>query len=306
MPVNTTQTDGKQDMNLSFTRSRTVAVLLGAGALAVAGTTGAVASSMVTSHDIANHTIQAQDMATGSVNHRVIRDGAVRFQDLNTSLQGRVAQGGPQGPAGHDATYVGPNWSIVDRNVIGNGDAYLRSGPSAAGDVQPPSGIGSLGIRTGSGSDKATFGDQVDFAGQSLSNISKVSYYVFATGEDLETAANNLPSVQFEINPQTTRTFSTLVYVPQSATPNAWTKIDASTDQNWYFTGGLGTDSGCNQTTYCTLAQAEAAVPAATLLTVQINKGRDYAFSGAVDDLQIGNKVYDFEPFGVTKSTVNN
>jgi len=105
MPVNTTQTDGKQDMNLSFTRSRTVAVLLGAGALAVAGTTGAVASSMVTSHDIANHTIQAQDMATGSVTHRVIQDGAVHSRDLSAGLWAHVQKGGPKGDNGLAGAY---------------------------------------------------------------------------------------------------------------------------------------------------------------------------------------------------------
>ena len=47
----------------------------------------------------------------------------------------------------------------------------------------------------------------------------------------------------------------------------------------------------------------KAAVPNATLYTVQISKGRDWAFSGAVDALQINNAVYDFEPFGVSQTT---
>ena len=49
--------------------------------------------------------------------------------------------------------------------------------------------------------------------------------------------------------------------------------------------------------------QAKAAAPDATLFTAQITKGRDYAFSGAVDALQINNVVYDFEPFGVSEAT---
>ena len=64
-------------------------------------------------------------------------------------------------------------------------------------------GIGSLGIHTGSGSDKAVFGNQVDFAGDPVSGLNTVSYYVFATGEDLvgpRTPAN-LPGVSFEVNP---------------------------------------------------------------------------------------------------------
>ncbi len=34
-------------------------------------------------------------------------------------------------------------------------------------------------------------------------------------------------------------------------------------------------------------------------MSVQITKGPDYAFSGAVDNLRINKTVYDFEPFGV-------
>ena len=43
-------------------------------------------------------------------------------------------------------------------------------------------------------------------------------------------------------------------------------------------------------------------MPDATILSAQITKGRDFAFTGAVDALQINNSVYDFEPFGVTKT----
>jgi hypothetical protein len=286
----------------SALRSRAVAVVSGAVVLTVAAGGSALASGKLTSQDIENGTIRAVDVATGGVNSRVIRDdsvkgvdlhdGTVAERDLTPALRGKVTK-----PA-----YVGQNWSIIDRNVIGNGDAYLRSGPSATGDVAPPSGIGSLGLRTGAPTDKAAFGDQVDFAHQPLSGIDTVSYYVFTTGENNALAANNLPSVAFEVDPNTNgRTFSTLVYVPTQAASNDWTKLDASTDKQWYYTGAFGTDSGCNQTTYCTLAQAKAAAPDATLYTAEITKGRDYAFSGAVDDLRINDTVYDFEPNGVVQ-----
>jgi hypothetical protein len=285
---------------------RSAAVVAGAVVLTVAASTGAVASGLVKSADIKDRTIQAVDMATGSVDSRVlgndsvtssaIQDGAVHGNDLGDGLAAKIDKGAAP-------RYVGANWSIIDRNVIGNGDSYLRSGPTAGTDVAPPMGIGSLGMRTGSADDKAAFGDQVDFADMSLSSINTVSYYVFTTGENNAIAANNLPSVEFEVNPHTARTFSTLVYVPVSATPNAWTKLDASTARQWYFTGGFGTDSGCNQTTYCTLAEAQTAAPGATLYSTEISKGRDYAFSGAVDALQINNTVYDFEPNGVSATT---
>ena len=285
--------------------SRALAVVSGAAILTAAAAGGAVAKSMVTSHDIKNGTIHAIDMATDSANSRVIgdgavhskeiRDGSVHSQDLQKNLLDKLKQ-----PA-----YVGPNWSIIDRNVIGNGDAYLRTGPSSAGalgNVTPPSGVGSLGLRTGSGSDKVAFGDQVDLAGRHLGGIHTVSFYVFTTGENNQISTSNLPSVEFEVNPNTGgSTFSTLVYVPTAAASNTWTKLDASTAQQWYYTGGFGTTSGCNQTTYCTLADAEAAAPDATIYSVEINKGRDFAFSGAVDDLQLNGTVYDFEPSGVIR-----
>jgi hypothetical protein len=84
----------------------------------------------------------------------------------------------------------------------------------------------------------------------------------------------------------------------------AWTNIDASTAQRWFLTGdaGLPANSTCNQTTYCTLAQAKASFPTATVGTIQITKGRDVEFSGAVDALVVNAKTYGFEPFGVTSN----
>lgn len=281
-------------MKVQMTRTKTV--LIATAALVVVAGGSATASSLITN----------KQLATGAVNSRVIKNGSVKQHDLapsvvaklnRTGTTGPQGSTGPQGPAG-TAKYVGPNWSIIDRNVIGNGDSYLRSGPDT-----PPSGIGSLGLRTGSGSDKADFGNQVDFVGSPLSSLGSVSYSVYVTGEDLSISPGNIPNVQFEVNPHTARSYSTLVYVPPagSATANAWTKLDA-TGAQWYYTGGFGTDSGCNQTTYCTLQQAEAAAPNGTLISAQISKGRDYAFSGAVDDLTFGSKKYDFEPLGVVVS----
>lgn len=43
----------------------------------------------------------------------------------------------------------------------------------------------------------------------------------------------------------------------------------------------------------------KAFYPNATILSVALAKGRDYAFTGAVDKLVLGTEVYDFEPTGV-------
>ncbi len=155
--------------------------------------------------------------------------------------------------------------------------------------------------------DKAAFGNEVDFRGDALADFDTVKYSVYTTGENRTQAANNLPSVSFEVDPSgpedaTAPNYSTLVFTPETAESNAWTELDASTEKRWYYTGAAGTASGCNQTTYCTLEEAKAAYPGATVYTVQITKGRDYAFSGAVDGLVLNDTTYDFEPFGVTET----
>ena len=268
-------------------------IVLGATTiLALSAGSGAVAAGLVTSEDIKDQTIRTRDISDDAITSSKIQDGGVRKADLSSGVSSQLG-------------YTGAEWSIVDRNTIGNGDAFLRAGPSSAGST-PPLGVGSLGLRTGSAQDKAVFGNQTDFAGDPLSGISTVKYSVFTTGEN---GAGNLPNVQFEVDPNTATSsnFSTLVFVPGSQNPG-WSEIDAGTadasaTQGWYYTGAFGTESGCNQTTYCTLEDAKAAAPDATIYTVQFSKGRDNAFSGAVDALTLNTTTYDFEPLGVREVT---
>jgi hypothetical protein len=287
---------------MSLFKSRFATVFAAAVVLVVFSSLSAVGASMITSSKIKDGTIRSVDIHNGTIGMRDLN------QTVHNGIDGDRGPQGPQGPAGPPGTarYVGPNWSIVDRNVIGNGDSYLRSGPGT-----PPLGMGSLGLRTGSSSDKAVFGDQSDFYGETLASLSTLKYSVFATGEDLGASPINLPNLQFEVNPHLSGsggTYSTLIFVPTagSASPNAWSELDASTAKQWYLTGngpeGAGTTTGCNDANYCTLAQVKAAAPDATLLTAQISKGRDWAFSGAVDKLVINDTTYDFEPFGVSSN----
>ena len=187
----------------SMANGRTLTLVACASILAIAAGGGAVAGSLITSADIKDKTIKKVDLAKNAVVTKKVKDGTLKLKDLDKATQDAIAQGGPQGPAGPpgatgpqgpkgdagSATYLGPNWSVVDRNVIGSGDAFLRSGPSvgatAGPSSRPPMGIGSLGIRTGSPDDKAAFGNQVDWVGTSLSTISTVSFYIFTTGENI-------------------------------------------------------------------------------------------------------------------------
>ena len=152
----------------NFLNSRFGAVATGSVAIALIGGSAGYAAGQIGSADIRDDSIRSVD----------IQDGTIRNRDL-----------------GANAT-PGERWSIVDRNVIGNGDSYLRTGPDGA-----PYGTGSLGLRTGSAEDKASFGNQVDFGGDPLSGIETVAYSVYTTGENNQRYAENGPSVTMEIDP---------------------------------------------------------------------------------------------------------
>ena len=302
-------------MKLRLPSGRAATVLGAAAVLALATGGGAVAGGMISGAQIKNGTVDTVDLAPQSVESTRVENGSLRMYDLNENVQDKIKAGGPagpQGPAGPagpagTAEYVGANWSQVDRNVIGNAFSQLRSGPVSENfgvSVKPPLGKGSLGIHTGSGADKVAFGNQVDFVGQKVSDFDTIKFSVFTTGENRAIAANNLPSVAMEVDPNLVDAvnYSTLVFVPTDAPANQWSEIDASSAKQWYFTGATGTTTGCNQTTYCTLAEVHEKAPEATIHTVQITKGRDYAFTGAVDALVLGAKTYDFEPYGVSSN----
>ena len=305
-------------MKFSLPNRRTGAVLGAAAIIAVATGGGAVAGTMITGAQIKNGTVETVDLAPESVNSSRVENQTLRMWDFSEGVQDRINAGGPRGPQGPQgetgpagpagtAKYVGANWSQVDRNVTGNAFSQLRSGPVSGNfgvTVEPPLGMGSLGIHTGSGADKVAFGNQVDFVGQKVSDLDTIKFSVFTTGENRTIATNNLPSVAMEVDPNVVEgvNYSTLVFVPTDAAANQWTEIDASSAKQWYFTGGTGTTTGCNQTTYCTLAEVHEKAPDATIHTVQITKGRDYAFTGAVDALVLGTTPYDFEPLGVSSN----
>jgi hypothetical protein len=287
---------------MSVFKSRFATVFTAAAVLVIFSSLSAVGAGMITSKKIKNDTIRSVDIHNGTIGMRDLNDNTKSQIRQHSAAQAPQSAQAPAPPG--KTKYDGPNWSIVDRNVEGNGDSYLRSGPSAGADVKPPLGNGSLGIRTGSGTDKAVFGNQVDFAGTALTSLNTLKYSVFVTGEDLGRYDANAPNLQFEVDPHLGAfRYSTLTYVPAAGylTANAWSELDASTAKQWYLTGSKNT-TGCDQNNYCTLDEVKSKIADATLLDAQISKGKDYAFSGAVDKLVVNDTTYDFEPFGVTSN----
>src|SRR3954447_24754315 len=310
-PPVTPQRPGRGFTTMKLFNNRTTAVAAGATILVLAGAGGAVAAGRITGRDIKDGSIYSRDIHDGSIYSRDIHNGTLHSWDFSAQATRSLRK------------YDGPNWSIIDRNTIGNGDAYLRAGPSyvdsSGNTVKPPLGVGSLGLRTGSTQDKADFGDQVDFAGKKVSSLQTLKYSIFTTGENNAASPGNLPNLTFEIDPNNPAItgsngnevhYTSMVYVPAGQDPG-WKEHDASEDttnggsSGWYFTNSAtASATGCTQATYCTLADAKKNIPDAKIFTVAISKGRDNPFSGAVDALVINTATYDFEPFGVTASTV--
>jgi len=257
-----------------------------------------------------------------------------------TGPQGDVGPPGPQGIPGpaSAATYTNPEWSVVDRNTNGSPVAALQGGPfvGAAANQKPPFGVGSLGMTVAGAPnfsagppdqrESAQFGNQVDFAGMDFDTITALGFHVFTTGENNGRGTPNMPSIKFEIDPNlespsSQSGFSTVTFTPANSTSNQWsgyidaTMAPASTSGlGFTMTGGASAaqnatppGTGCNLATPCTFDELKTRLndggTPAKIATFAVGKGRDFAWSGAVDGLRLNGTVYDFEPFGVQETT---
>lgn len=118
---------------LSPLRSRTAAVIAGAAVIAFAAGSGAVASSLVTSHDIKDGTIQAVDLHDGAATSRVIQDGGVHSTDLHGGLAARINSHAPVRAFG--SRFHNTNASVT---MTPDGVAFgpYADGGSAGGSIQ--------------------------------------------------------------------------------------------------------------------------------------------------------------------------
>jgi hypothetical protein len=293
----------------------------------IVGTTTATAASLITGKQIKNGTITAQDIKRGSVTQSRLAPG------LRERLQPVGAQGGSAlpGPAGAQGAAgakgdkgdkgekgekgdPGPkrssgNWGVINRNTIHSPTVELRSGPFDA-----PVGDGSLNLAVADGTEKAAYGNEVDFAGDDL-ELDEVGFHVYTTGENNAAPADNMPSIAFEIDPNIgaiASNYSTLVFTPKKTASNAWSGYIDATDPAsgwWGLTGGAfntpATQANCGLNgPRCTFGQVMGLLndggEPAKLISAGVTKGRDYEFHGAVDGLRINDDVYDFEETGVS------
>jgi hypothetical protein len=199
-----------------------------------------------------------------------------------------------------------PAWGEVLRNVKGNGRATL-----ATVSTHPPMGNGALVLHTGGPTDKAAFGNEIDYntaESWTPNDFTKLGYSVYTTGENADLAPNNMPSIAIEIDPNLdafpAKNYSTLVFAPNNSTANAWTAINALDDAQgkvWGLTGLPGTTCDINGAR-CTWTEMKAYLndgnEPARMKTLQVTKGSDFQFHGAVDKLQFRAETFDFEQAG--------
>jgi hypothetical protein len=295
-------------------------ILACVGVALIVGSTSATAATLITGKQIKNGTITADDIKRGSINKSRLSNG------LRSAIGGVGAQGTPSipGAAGAKGDHgdkgdkgdkgdPGPkrssgNWGVINRNTIHSPTVELRSGPFDA-----PEGDGSLNIAVADGTEKAAYGNEIDFAGKPL-NLTDVGFHVYTTGENNDAPADNMPSIAFEIDPNLSSTptnYSSLVFTPVKTASNAWSGyIDATSSGWWGLTGSAfnspATQANCGLNgPRCTFDQVmdllEDGGPAATILSAGVSKGRDYEFHGAVDGLRINGTVFDFEETGVVE-----
>jgi hypothetical protein len=284
----------------------------------VAGATSATAAKLITGDDIKDGSITGADIHNPTITNKDIKKGTIIKKKLSKAVQDALEQqGGPAGPKGDkgakgDKGDPGPtqsagNWGIQNRNVNGAPNISLRSGPPPT-----PLGSGSLNFLVAAGQ-TAAFGNEVDtFAGGEVDNLNQVGFRVYTTGENSARGNPNMPSITFEIDPNLTSTtsgFSSLVFVPATNSPsNQWSDYIDATDASqgfWWLTGAAGTATTCTLAAECTFDEVTTALadgdPAATILTVSVRKGADFAWQGAIDGLRINGNVYDFEEHGVVE-----
>jgi hypothetical protein len=305
-------------------------VLLGS---LIGGGTWAVAQGLITGRDIRDGSITGRDIRRGAIGSREIRDRSINNRDirrrvitinrLTRRVQNLVRQAGSQGAPGPPGqpgdpgrpgesapTLTSGNFGVIYRSVFGSPVAELRSGP---GD--PPAGSGSLGLMVAG---RPAFNPQEKIAyGVAMrglvSRLREVRFSVYTTAANIARGAQaqdaNMPNIQFEINPRLSDasgaiTFSTLTFNPVNTDPNVWQTIDATDPDagRWSLTGRAGAAVGCvtpSPTAGCTFDHIKDRLPDAEIFTVQVNKGSDYEWQGAVDALRVNERVADFEERGV-------
>jgi len=322
-----------------------VSLLVAGGSATAASliTSSDIKNGTIKSEDIKDGYVKSSDIKNGAIKNEDIKKTAITMDRFSKSTQNKINKAGTpgaagatgaQGPAGPqglkgdkgDKGDAGPtlssgNWGVQNRNTIGSPSAFLRSGPStpAVGPIPaqaPPFGTGSLNLVVSgtptvpdAENEKAAYGNEVDFVGDSFQDLTAVGFHLYTTVENIDAGGtDNLPSITLEVDPNkegVDDNFASLVFFPEPIVPLRWSDyIDATTTGLWGGTGPPFTGTPCDiNGTRCSFAALKAMLDdggdPAIIATVAVSKGRDNSWQGAVDGLKINNTVYDFEETGV-------
>lgn len=107
-------------------------------ALVGAGTSGAVAQSMITGKDIRDQSVRGIDIHRGAVSSDEVVDRSIAPRDLRAGLVDRINRPGPRGPAGERGP-AGPA-GVITGTVVrdGNGGACHTSLPDGSPFADAP------------------------------------------------------------------------------------------------------------------------------------------------------------------------
>lgn len=169
--------------NFSTSRSRGVVVLVAAAVLAVSAGSGAVAGAMITGKDIKDKSIEARDLARGSVTTTKVKNRTLKLKDLSAEVTDKLGVKGPAGAKGEkgDRGPQGPKGDssitqVTDLNGLWKAQASDAAGLEMTGD----------GIAFGPFADAGQCDDPgLDYArlnfsglnGQPLSSLDNFAFY---------------------------------------------------------------------------------------------------------------------------------
>src|SRR5262245_7159639 len=113
---------------MKHTQLKIPTIVLAVVALVVGVSSGAVAGKLITGADVKNGSLTGKDIKNGSLTSKDIKKGTIKTDRLKdgavTSAKikdGTIGAKDLSSAAKNTlkTTYSGPEWSIVDRNVIG-------------------------------------------------------------------------------------------------------------------------------------------------------------------------------------------
>mgnify|MGYP001383926513 CR=1 FL=1 len=136
---------------------------------------------------------------------------------------------------------------------------------------------------------------------------------MFTTGENNNRGLpHNMPTITFEIDPNVegyATDYSSLVFAPNATASNKWSDyIDATDDSAglWGLSAGAFSSHKCHlNNARCTWSELKELLDDGgdepVIGSLQIAKGRDRAWQGAVDGLRYNDTIFDFEEHGVVE-----